>query len=362
MSGNLFSDLYVVKEHMFHKMPAEQEIDALRKEVESCINGDAIPNKLHYLMFKMTNKCNSDCEYCPHAISRTHNEVKNDISKDIIIKTIHEAADLGVTAISVNGGEPLTRPDIYEIIQTIIDDGVVPVLMTNGLLLPKMWDDLGAMGLKYVIISFDSLIKEVYEKQRGCSFERALEGIEAAVRMKQKYENVEIHVSAVLTRDNQDDFINLVKYMTARGIKIHISPFHNYLQLKDEISISERDKIENLVARLLKMKKEGYLIASSTGFIKHLTQFFCDGKNVPDDYLCKIGYTNLFVDAHMNVRPCWSEAIGSVGILGENTLQEIWNSEHMQSCRKKMLRCECEGCWYMCTGEVTMLIDDILDE
>ena len=81
MSGNLFSDLYVVKEHMFHKMPAEQEIDALRKEVESYINGDAIPNKLHYLMFKMTNKCNSDCEYCPHAISRTHNEVKNDISK-----------------------------------------------------------------------------------------------------------------------------------------------------------------------------------------------------------------------------------------------------------------------------------------
>ena len=35
MSGNLFSDLYEVKEHMFHKMTAEQEINALRKEVES---------------------------------------------------------------------------------------------------------------------------------------------------------------------------------------------------------------------------------------------------------------------------------------------------------------------------------------
>ena len=134
-------------------------------------------------MFKMTNKCNSDCEYCPHAISRIDNEIKNDISKEIILQTIHEAAELGVTAISVNGGEPLTRPDIYEIIQTIIDDGIVPVLMTNGLLLPSMWDKLGAIGLKYVIISFDSLIKEVYEKQRGCSFEKALEGIEAAVKM-----------------------------------------------------------------------------------------------------------------------------------------------------------------------------------
>lgn len=361
MNGNLFTDLYVVKENMFHEKSADEEITTLRDKVDTCIKGNLKPKKLDYLMFKMTNKCNSDCEYCPHAISRIDNEIKNDISKEIILQTIHEAAELGVTAISVNGGEPLTRPDIYEIIQTIIDDGIVPVLMTNGLLLPSMWDKLGAIGLKYVIISFDSLIKEVYEKQRGCSFEKALEGIEAAVKMKNKYENVEIHVSAVLTRDNQDDFINLVKFMTSKGIKVHISPFHNYLQLKEEISISDRDKIENLVKKLLDMKKSGYLIASSAGFIRHLTGFFCEGKNIPDDYLCKIGYTNLFIDAHMKVRPCWSESIGIVGTLGENSLSDIWNSEKMQICREKMLHCQCEGCWYMCTGEVTMLLDNILD-
>lgn len=361
MSGNLFTDLYVVKENMFYKKSADEEITALRDKVETCIKENLKPKKLDYLMFKMTNKCNSNCEYCPHAISRVDNEIKNDISKEIILQTIHEAAELGVTAISVNGGEPLTRPDIYEIIQIIIDDGIVPVLMTNGLLLSSMWDKLGAIGLKYVIISFDSLIKEVYEKQRGCSFEKALEGIEAAVKMKNKYENVEIHVSAVLTRDNQDDFINLVEFMTSKGIKVHISPFHNYLQLKEEISISDRDKIENLVKKLLDMKKSGYLIASSAGFIRHLTEFFCEGKNIPDDYLCKIGYTNLFIDAHMNVRPCWSESIGIVGTLGEDSLVDIWNSEKMQICREKMLHCQCEGCWYMCTGEVTMLIDNILD-
>ncbi len=360
MSGNLFSDLYNVKENMFHKN-AKDEIAALRSSVSACIEQEKAPEKLHYLMFKMTNRCNSDCEYCPHSISRTGNETKNDISKETILNTIHEAAQLGVTAISVNGGEPLTRPDICEIIKAIIDEGIVPVLMTNGLLLPSMWEQLGELGLKYVIISFDSMIKEVYEKQRGCSFERALAGIEAAVKMKEKYENVEVHVSSVLTRDNQDDFINLVEYMTSKGIKTQISPFHNYLQLKEEISISERDKIEALVNKLLKMKEEGYLIASSTGFIKHLTEFFCEGKNVPDDYLCKIGYTNLFIDAHMNVKPCWSEAIGAVGVLGENSLKEIWNSDRMQLCRKKMLDCKCEGCWYMCTGEVTMLLDNMLD-
>ena len=62
MSGNLFSDLYVVKETMFHQASAEEEISALRNEVEADIAADRCPEKLRYLMFKMTNRCNSDCE------------------------------------------------------------------------------------------------------------------------------------------------------------------------------------------------------------------------------------------------------------------------------------------------------------
>lgn len=360
MSGNLFTDLYQVKQTMFGKNSAE-EITALRREVSEAIRISSRPERLHYLMFKMTNRCNSDCEYCPHAISRAGREVKNDIPKELILQTIHEAGQLGATAISVNGGEPLVRPDICEIISAIIHEGIVPVLMTNGLLLPKMWRQLGELGLKYVIISFDSLIKEVYEKQRGCSFEQALAGIEAAAEMMRIFAKVEVHVSAVLTRDNQDDFIHLINFMSERGIKIHISPFHNYLQLEEEISITERDKISWLVDTLLEMKRSGSLIASSAGFIQHLTEFFCGGKTVPEGYRCKIGYTNLFVDAHMNVRPCWSEAIGPVGVLGRDSLTNIWNSARMQDCRQKMLECRCEGCWYMCTGEVSMLLDGILD-
>lgn len=358
MNESLVSDLYMVKENMFRKVSAEDEIAALRQYVSTCIKEKRAPEQLQYLMFKITGRCNSNCQYCSHAASNTENGMKHDIPKDIILKTIHEAAQLGVSAISVSGGEPLMRPDICEIIQEIIDEGVVPVLLTNGLLLPSMWDTLGAMGLKYVIISFDSMVKEIYEKQRGCSFEKALAGIDAAVKMKKKYADVEVHVSAVLTRNNQDDFINLVEYMTSRGIKTQISPFHNYLNRKNDISIRERKKIENLVDTLIKMKEAGYLIASSKGFIEHLTAFFCEGKAVPDNYICKVGYTNLFVDVYGNVRPCWSDAIGSVGVLGENSLQEIWNSEGMHICRGRMLDCKCEGCWYMCTGEVTMLIDD----
>ncbi len=360
MSGNLFTDVYRVKEEMFHGASWQEELHTLRQQVEEDIARGSTPDKLHYLMFKMTNRCNSNCEYCAHATGRAHLETKADISKELILKTIRQAAELGVTAISVNGGEPLVRSDIFEIIEEIIGRGIVPVLMTNGLLLPQMWEQLGDLGVKYVIISFDSLNEAVYEKQRGASFQKAMEGIEAAVKMQEKY-GAEIHVSAVLTRDNQDDFVDLIRFMTQRGIKIHVSPFHNYLAMKDEISIVERDKIVALVDQLLEMKANGYLIASSTGFIRHLVDFFCLGHNVPTEYRCKIGYTNLFVDAYGNVRPCWSGQFAPIGVLGETSLAEMWHGSMMDYYRDRMLHCGCEGCWYMCTGEVTLLLDDILD-
>lgn len=97
-----------------------------------------------------------------------------------------------VTAASINGGEPLVRQDISEIIRLLISEHITPVLMTNGLLLPERWDELGAAGLRYIIMSFDSLDPETYNKQRGANFQDAMAGIDAAVALK---ESMEMHIS-----------------------------------------------------------------------------------------------------------------------------------------------------------------------
>ena len=359
MKWNLFGTVYQVHNEMFHDMEAENAISQLRDSIEKDIAANRIPDKMQYLLFKMTNHCNSDCEYCSHRISNSANEIKSDIPFPLIKQTIDDAAALGCETVAINGGEPLLMPDIYKILQTIIDDKMVPVLMTNGILLPKMWDKLGELGLRYVIISFDSIQPDVYKKQRGISFEKALAGLNAACQMMEKYDNVHVHVSAVLTRDNQDDFIELVKYMSSRGIATQISPYHHYNpHEEDNISITDRKKCDQLVKTLLQMKDDGYLISSSRGFIEHLSDFFCNKMRVPKDYRCLIGYTNLFVDAYMNVRPCWDWCFKPLGNLKEMRLSEIWNGEQMKEYREKMLRCECDGCWYMCTGEVSMMIED----
>lgn len=362
MKENLFSNVYQVRKMIFGDCVNDEEaMEQCRNEVFGAIEKDEVPKNLKFLMFKMTNRCNSDCEYCSHAISSNSGEKKVDVSLEMIQKTIREAGELGATALSINGGEPLMRSDICDIIKTALECHITPVLMTNGLLLPNRWKELGESGLKYIIISFDSLDKLNYERQRGASYEKALEGIEAAIKMREKYGNVNIHVTTVLTRENQDLLIDLIRFMTNKGIYVQISPYHHFNpHQEDKLSIDNPFKINALVEQLLKMKKEGYLIANSDGFIRHLPEFFINHKWIPDDYKCLIGYTNLFIDAYMNVRPCWASCFENLGNLSQNSLKELWMGEKMKRYRKQMLRGECEGCWYLCTGEVTMFLNNML--
>ena len=355
---NLYVDLYKIREKMFG-INSENAIEEMAEEVGHAILEDRIPGKLRYLLFKITNYCNSNCEYCLHAANRDEKEKKHQIPTDKILNTIEVAGRLGVEAMTISGGEPLTHPDILQIIKKAVSCRIIPVLLTNGILLPEYWDDLGRCGLKYVIISMDSVDKNTYEKTRGIDFESALAGIEAAIKMREKYKNVEIHVSAVLTKDNQENLLELIKYMNKRQIKVQIIPYHKRQGDKAEIAIEGDESINCLVKYLLERKREDGLIANSYEFLEHLPQYF-KGCVMPETFSCKVGYVNLTIDADMNIRPCWSYMYPPLGNLKDTDLKELWESIQMHENRKKMLRCKCEGCWYLCTSEPSILINNAL--
>ena len=88
---NLFTDMYELREHYF----GEEKNSAIRmvqKDVEKAVENENFQIKLRYLLFKLTNYCNSNCVYCSHAVSRAKQEKKHTISNDIIMKTIEDAA------------------------------------------------------------------------------------------------------------------------------------------------------------------------------------------------------------------------------------------------------------------------------
>ncbi|MEE1086813.1 MAG: radical SAM protein [Schaedlerella sp.] len=351
--------IYDVVEDMKEILLGERMADVrgLRDVVKESVRMREILCPPQYVMMKITNCCNSDCVYCNHAVSKQGIEEKSTISVEKILEIVDQAAELGVKALSLSGGEPLVTCDIEKIVERIVSKGIVPVMLTNGLLLEEKAERLYEAGLKYFIISIDSLDEEAYRIQRGASLKRALKGIDKLLEIKEKDENVRIHITPVLTQNNLEEMPEFIRYFSEKGVAVQLSPYHQFDKSKEDIlSIQDIDKLKEVIKELISMKKNGALIANSEGFLKHFVPFFEEKKVVPDQYKCLSGYISTYIDAYANVRVCWSGSFGPVENLYENTLSEIWYGEKYQKVRERMVRRECEGCWFLCTGELTTMI------
>ncbi len=273
-------------------------------------------------------------------------------------RIIDEAAKLGCTAIAIDGGEATLHRDVAEIVRYCSDASVVPILMTNGLMLPSQWQRLGEAGARFVIVSIDSLDWNNYQQQRGVRLSRALAGLDAAEQLRDTYPEVVLLVTAVLTRHNTDEIVPMLSQLSSRGIGLQISPVHSPRGPNDELENVTQTRIRSLVDELIRLKGDGYLVANSRGFLQHLPEFFKNGRSLPPGHVCVAGYTHVFVDTSGDVRPCYDYNFGVVGNLKRRDLGQVWSSDRMKTTRIEMAQGECVGCWLLCTAEVSMLMSD----
>lgn len=350
MEGNMFAHIYQVRSDVFGTS-YENEISKIRNEILTCIKNDDCPITPRFIMFKVMDRCNSGCIYCGYA---RQNHPDKDGCKSYILNTnelidiFDQAAELGVDAIALNGGEPLLRNDIGVLTEALNKRRILPILMTNGVLLDSKWKELGVAGLKYIIISIDSLIPEHYEFQRGISYIAAMKGVQAALEMREKYGDVIIHLTAVLTRYNLEDILTLVDFCNANRIWLEISVYDTYGMTEDKLSVTDRIGLKRVVTKLKELKKEGSYISSSYEYLNHLEEFCLEHNRIPQKYSCYSGYGILLLDDLLNARTCWGSQVGDIGNIKNSSLSEVWNNSKMRHYRKKMLGGRCGGCWNLC--------------
>ena len=94
------------------------------------------------------------------------------------------AAGIGIKRLRLTGGEPLVRLGVADLIRGLNRiPGIESIaLTTNGILLPKMADELKSAGLSRVNISLDTLDPAQYAAiTRRDKFDEAMAGIDAAL-------------------------------------------------------------------------------------------------------------------------------------------------------------------------------------
>ena len=141
------------------------------------------PNpELRSLFLEITPFCN---EHCLHCGSRCGDiDVKDMLTveeiKDTLIQ-VRKDFDISKMRLCITGGEPLLRPNFFEIMEFANNIGFAWGMTSNGTLITReIARQLKKAGLRTVSISVDGL-KENHEwfRQSPGSYEKTLEGIKS---------------------------------------------------------------------------------------------------------------------------------------------------------------------------------------
>lgn len=138
------------------------------------------------VVWNCTRRCNLACRHC-YSDSTSHRYPE--LTTEEGMAFIRDIAEFGSPALLLSGGEPLIRPDVFELIGEARSRGMAVTLSSNGTLIN---DDtarlLADLGVRYVGVSLDGIgaVHDSFRGRRG-AFRRTMLGIrslkEAGVRV-----------------------------------------------------------------------------------------------------------------------------------------------------------------------------------
>src|SRR4030081_2729327 len=119
-------------------------------------------NRPFMVMFETTLHCNMKCGYC----AIWQNQLPEDRAmRERVFARMDEAAEFGVFAWSMSGGEPLMNPNMPDYIEYAARKGFVTSMPTNGLALKKYAE--ACVKLDQLEVSIDTLDREKFARGRG---------------------------------------------------------------------------------------------------------------------------------------------------------------------------------------------------
>lgn len=205
------------------------------------------------ISWNTTKACNLKCEHCYRdAGGKDRDELSPAEGKELL----SEIAKAGFKIVILSGGEPLLRPDIYDLIRHAASLGMRPVLGTNGTLFtPQIIENLKAAGCARAGISLDSTDKKVHDAFR--KMDGAWEATVNAMKLCAKMD-FDFQVHTTVTKRNDKNVLAITDFVQARGAKAHhiffLVPTGRGKEISDVfISAAEIDEV---LRKILAKQKE----------------------------------------------------------------------------------------------------------
>lgn len=210
------------------------------------------------VVWNSTRTCNLKCVHC--YMDSDARKYEGELSTEEAKSFIDDLAEFNVPVLLFSGGEPLIRPDFFELAEYARDKGIRPTLSTNGTLITReVAQRIKDIGVGYVGISLDGL-REVNDKFRGRSgaFEAAMQGIQNCVVVNQRVGlrfTINSHNLAEL--DNIFDFIEEENINRVCFYHLVYSGRGNQMVEEDVSPAESRQAMETIIRRTVDFEKRG---------------------------------------------------------------------------------------------------------
>jgi radical SAM protein with 4Fe4S-binding SPASM domain len=130
------------------------------------------------IFWESTAGCNLECIHC-RRITVANQLLPQDLQTAEVFNMIDQITAVGHPIFVLSGGEPLFRPDIFDIARYATDAGLIVALATNGTLITaEVARKIKESGVKRVSISFDGADAPTHDIFRGPgAFDKAITGM-----------------------------------------------------------------------------------------------------------------------------------------------------------------------------------------
>jgi len=162
-----------------------------------------------WIVWYLTNSCNLRCSYC---FTNSSPNSPASLPPHELFSIAESLAKSAATHVTLEGGEPLVVPEFSAILDLLLAAGKRVRILTNGLLLPQLWQS-NWVGIDQISISLDDIRRAKHNAQRG-----GYDGVMRTLRMLSE-EGVAYEVVILVTSGNYDGVYATVRYLVESGCR-----------------------------------------------------------------------------------------------------------------------------------------------
>lgn len=323
-----------------------------------------IDQHLNRIIVEATNHCNLDCSMC---IRTTWSSETGQMSREIFEKLMDDIQEFSIIPeIFFSGyGEPLSHPDIIEMIRVVKNLGVRTGVVSNGTLLSQtLSQDLIQSGLDKLWISLDNIHQDSnLEGQGPHTRQNVLNNLEGFLDLQHDiHMGPEVGLVFVLTKSNFSKAQNMLDLGKRLGLR---SFFMTNLE-----AISE-EMAGDIPYRADQFRRPGSWLSAQSNLLEELqgvdNGIVIEGSLVNPAIRCPFAEKGeIVLRWDGEVSPClpllydhvsfvdsWKHQVDSysIGNIKSKSMQEIWTDQKYKDLRERLLGnnfspcLSCQNCW-----------------